>query len=154
VQEGPVNSYLFRMEGFMRTGLAFVLLGGVVLTAGGAMLAAPGQDRQDRPGQLTQAKVWVENRGRSEAVPVILQEVITPMPMGVQVIGTPTVTIAPGSSVLARLVRQPWEYRTVNVPPGQDAAIVLSNAGADGWETSGLQFPNPSGNLIVLKRPR
>jgi hypothetical protein len=134
-----------------------VLLGGVVLTAGGAMLAAPWQDRQDRqdrPGQITQAKVWVENRGRSEAIPVILQDVTTPMPLGVQVIGTPTVAIAPASIVQARLVRQPWEYRTVIVPPGQDVASVLSNAGADGWETSGVQWPNPSGNLIVLKRPR
>jgi len=118
------------------------------------MLAAPGQAGQDRPGLLTQAKVWVENRGRSEAVPVILQEVITPTPIGVQVFGTPTVAIAQASMVQARLVRQPWEYRTINVLPGQDAATVLSNAGADGWETSGLQLPSPSGNLIVLKRPR
>ncbi len=64
-----------------RTSLACVLLGGV-LTAGGAMLAAPGQDRQDRPGQITQAKVLIENRGRSEAVPVILQDVTTPTPIG------------------------------------------------------------------------
>ena len=110
------------------------------------MLAAPGQDRTDRPGQSTQARVFVENRARSEAVPVILQEVTTPMPVSVQVTGTPTVQ--------ARLVRQPWEYRTVNIPLGQDVTSVLSVVGAEGWEITGVQVPGPSGDLLVLKRPR
>ena len=92
----------------MRRGLAIGALGGVVLIASGAMLASPGQAGQDRPGQIGQAKVWVENRGRNEAVPVILQEVMTLTPIGVQVIGTPTVTIAPATTVQARLVRQQW----------------------------------------------
>jgi hypothetical protein len=144
----------------MRTGLALAAFGGIVLTAGGAMLATPGtksragREGQDRPGQITQAKVWIENRGRSEAVPVILQDVMTPTPIGVQVTGTPTVAIAPATIVQARLVRQPWEYRTVNIPAGQDAANLLSAAGADGWEATGIQLSNPSGGAVVLKRPR
>ena len=140
----------------MRTGLAVAALGGVVLTLGGALLAAPGKEAQgqDRPGQISQAKVWVENRGRNEAVPVILQEVMTPTPLGVQVIGTPTVTIAPATTVQARLVRQQWEYRTINTPSGPDAAGVLSAAGADGWEATGIVLSNQSGSPVVVKRPR
>jgi len=140
----------------MRTGLAVAALGGVVLTLGGALLAAPGKEAQgqDRPGQISQAKVWVENRGRNEAVPVILQEVMTPTPLGVQVIGTPTVTIAPATTVQARLVRQQWEYRTINTPSGPEAAGVLSAAGADGWETTGIVLSSQAGSPIVLKRPR
>jgi hypothetical protein len=135
----------------MRTGLAAAALGGVVLT-GSAMLAAPGQ--QDRPGQISQAKVWVENRGRGEAVPVAIQDVTTSAPIGVQVIGTPTVTIAPSTLLQARLVRQVWDYRTINVPSPQDAERLLSAAGADGWEATGAQVATPTGNLLVLKRPR
>ena len=92
----------------MRTALALAALGGIVASAGGAMLAAPGQS--DRPGQISQNKVWVENRGRGEAVAVAIQEVTTATPIGVQVIGTPTVMIAPSNVVQARLVRQQWEY--------------------------------------------
>jgi hypothetical protein len=138
----------------MRRGLAIGALSGVVLIASGAMLASPGQAGQDRPGQISQAKVWVENRGRNEAVPVILQEVMTPTPIGVQVIGTPTVAIAPATTVQARLVRQQWEYRTINTPSGPDAAGVLSAAGADGWETTGIVLSSQAGSPIVLKRPR
>ena len=138
----------------MRRVLAIGALSGVVLIASGAMLASPGQAGQDRPGQISQAKVWVENRGRNEAVPVILQEVMTPTPLGVQVIGTPAVTIAPATTVQARLVRQQWEYRTINTPSGPDAANVLSAAGADGWETTGIVLTSQAGSPIVLKRPR
>jgi hypothetical protein len=120
------------------------------------MLAAPGSEAQgqDRPGQISQAKVWIENRGPNEAVPVILQEVMTPTPIGVQVIGTPMVTIPPATTVQARLVRQQWEYRTINIPSGQEAAGVLSAAGADGWEATGIVLSNQSGSPVVLKRPK
>ena len=135
----------------MQTALAAAALGGIVLT-GGAMLAAPGQ--LDRPGQISQAKVWVENRGRNEAVPVAIQDIITSTPIGVQVVGTPTVTIAPASIVQARLVRQVWDYRTITIPTGADAARVLSTAGADGWETTGIVLSNQDDSPLVLKRPR
>jgi len=46
----------------------------MALAAGASvMVAAPGQTRQ--PGQMTQARVWVQNRGRSEAVPMELSNV-------------------------------------------------------------------------------
>ena len=134
----------------MRTGLALVMLGGVI-TAGGAMLAAPGQDR---PGVIGQARVFVENRGRADAVPVVLQEVMTPSPISVQVAGTPTVALTPASVVQARLARQQWEYRTVDLEREQDPAAALSRAGAEGWEATGIQLLNRAGAPVVMKRPR
>ena len=138
----------------MRTPLAVVVLGGCLFAAGGAITAAPGVSGQDRPGLIGQARVFVENRGRNDAVPVVLQDVMTPSPIGVQVVGTPTVALAPAAVVAARLIRQQWEYRTLNILPGQDAAAALSAPGADGWEATGVQLQAQAGTVIMLKRPR
>jgi len=139
----------------MRRGVAAAVLGGgVAALAAGVMLAASGGQGQDRPGQIGQAKVWIENHGRAEAVPIILEEVAASAPINVQVTGTPTVAIAPASVVQARLARQQWEYRTLTLQPGQDPAAALSGPGADGWETTGVQLTAPAGNVVVLKRPR
>jgi hypothetical protein len=129
-------------------------LAGTAIAAGGAMLAAARGQVQDRPGQIGQSKVFVENRGTLEAVPVAIQEVVTPSPIGVQVVGTPTVSVAPATIVQARLIRQSWEYRTISIGPTQDAASALTAAGLDGWEMTGVQLPDRSGATVVLKRPR
>ena len=75
-----------------------------LITAGGAMLAAPGQTTQ-RPGEMTEARVWVQNRAREEAVAVTVQDVAPDATMRVQLIGTPSVALAPATSVLARTTR-------------------------------------------------
>jgi hypothetical protein len=139
----------------MMTKFACVVSTAIALTAGASILAAPGQNTT-YPGAPTKPGVWVENRGRGEAIPIVLQEVATPTPMGVQVIGTPTVTIGSSSVVQVRAVRQSWEYRSVTIPLGQAASDVttLTNAGTDGWETTGIQVPGQSGIVVVLKRPR
>jgi hypothetical protein len=133
----------------MRRGLAAAVLGAGVTA--GAMVAAQGQDR---PGVIGQARVFVENRGGGEAVPVVLQNVLTPAPIGVTLAGTPTVALAPASVVQARLARQQWEYRSVALQPGQDPAAALSTLGADGWEVAGVVPVGTSGAALVLKRPR
>ena len=43
----------------------------VMIVGGTAMLAAPAQQTTLTPGQMTEAHVWVQNRGRKEAVPVV-----------------------------------------------------------------------------------
>ena len=53
-----------------------------------------------------------------------------------------------------RLIRQAWDYLTIAIPPAEDAARVLSAAGADGWEATGAQLATPTGTTLVLKRPR
>ena len=118
------------------------LIGGVVLT--GAAIAAQGTQQ---PGQVTQARVWIENRSKSEAIPVTLQEIAPDAALRVQVTNSATV-------VQSRAARQPWDYQQILVGPGQNAAALLTAAGADGWETTGVQLPATGGTLIVLKRPR
>jgi hypothetical protein len=139
----------------MRTIFVMTALAGfaVVIAAHGALLAAPGQG-QERPGIIGQSKVWIENRGAEEAVPVTLQNVVAPAPLAVQVSGTPIVAFAPTAVVQARVIRQSWEYRTISLTSGLDPAPALTAAGNEGWEIAGQLAPSPSGSLLVLKRPR
>ena len=129
-----------------------------------AMLAAPGQIR-DNNGDA--AKVRVTNAGRTEALPVSIQEVALPIvqngpPLKVDVAGKPTVVIDPASrptvlidpaSTLAvKPVRQQWEYKQVRVANWDDPSPQLNAEGAHGWETTGVMFVTPGGNMLVLKR--
>jgi hypothetical protein len=130
------------------------LLSACALLGVAAMLSAAAQDRTQYPGQPTQGKVWIQNRGNAEAVPVSIQSAAAEPPLRVQVAGVPTVTTGPGSVVQARFARQSWEYRNVNITAGQDPVVVLNNAGVDGWESTGLVFPSADGSAIVMKRPK
>jgi hypothetical protein len=114
---------------------------GVLLAA-----AAAAQDRTATPGEPTQAHVFIQNTGEAEAIPVTLQQVGR-----VQLVEP--VTLAPSTAVDARAIRQAWEYRTVTIAAGQDAAMLLNAAGADGWEAAGiLNAQTPT--VVVMKRPR
>jgi hypothetical protein len=98
--------------------------------------------------------VFVENTGKDQAVPVAIQGVAMSTPIGVQVVGTPTVLVAATTVLQARMIRQAWEYRTVRIATGQDIAGALSAPGADGWEAAGIQSADSAGVTVVLKRPR
>jgi len=131
--------------------VAIVLLSG--LTAGSQMLAAPGQATA-RPGEMTQARVFIENHSSSEAIPVSLENLgDLRRPLSVEVSGVPTVTFPPNTTVRIGVTRQPWDYRMLTLASGADAESALRQAGSDGWEAVGLQ-PAPTGLTILLKRPR
>jgi hypothetical protein len=119
------------------------------LCAGGAILAAT----QPRPGEPTQARVWVQNRQMDERIPVSLREVGQDVVVRAQVANVPPITLAPGTVVPARLAPQAWEYRSVVIPTGADPAAALRAAGAEGWETTGVIFPVAGGSNVLLKRP-
>jgi hypothetical protein len=97
--------------------------------------AAKGQQGTERPGMATRANMFVENRGLEEAIPVVVQGV------------------AAASPVPVRLTRQVWEYRTITLAPGNDAAQILGTYGADGWETTGIQVTDGTKIVVLLKRP-
>ena len=80
------------------------------------MLASPEQTQQ--PGQMTQARVWIENRSRSEAVPVDLRDVNLDHPLRVQIINGET-QYGSVNPVQVRLVRSLWEYQTVTLAAGE-----------------------------------
>ena len=128
----------------MKTVPACVLFAGLLLTAGGGARFTAAQDSTAAPGQPTQARVWIQNRSNAEAVPVSIQpQTAEDPPLRVQVVGTPPPT---GQT------RQIWEYRTVTVPPRLDPTALLSAAGADGWEVTGLAIPAQNGTFVILKR--
>ena len=121
----------------------------LALTAGVAMFAAP---MQNRPGETTQARVWIENRQPSDAIPVVVQN--TGAPARVLVTGLPSVTIESANTLPTRRVRQSWDYRTIAVPNGQDPASLLVAQGNDGWEVAGVIQSSQTSATILLKRPR
>jgi hypothetical protein len=117
----------------------------LLLAAGASFLA---DAAQDRPGIVSQARVFIENRNRAEAVPVTLEDVASERPLSVRVEGP--VAIAPTP---ARALPQAWEYRTVSVKAVEDLVAALSELGAQGWEAAGTYTP-AGGNLsVLLKRP-
>ena len=130
-----------------------------LVLAGSAMIAAPAQKY---PGQPTDARVWIENRTKPDAIAISVQDVAPDAVMPVRVAAIPPVQIA-GSVANANPVqiagsierrRQRWDYQTLLVRPGQDIAAELNRAGADNWEVTGSHTQDSSGIMFVMKRPR
>src|SRR3954471_22344417 len=82
---------------------------------GAALVGGRGQSTV-RPGDPTQARVWVENRAPNEAVPVVVES----LPSRV------SVRIDPSNVVRTAAASQNWEYRTVllsNAASGSSLAV-------------------------------
>ena len=133
----------------LHTAAAFGL-GAFVATAS-ALVA--GQQTTLTPGQMTEARVKIDNRGSGEAVPVDLQEISARQPLRVEVINGDAShpTVPP---VLVHSARAAWEYATTTVPAGQDAVSMLNARGAQGWELMGVTLPATGGMTFILKRMR
>jgi hypothetical protein len=119
------------------------------IAGGSAITAAPGQ--VPRPGEMTKAEVWVQNR-KSEPIPVTLHEVDVNSPIRVTVWNG-----EPGSQALnpvsVRIARPVWDYQTARVT-SESATRVLTELGAQGWETTGISWPEPDGTMLLMKRSR
>ena len=123
-----------------------------LVVAGTSILAAPGQTAQ--PGQMTQAKVWIQNRGRSEAIPVELREMNLDGPLKVQVVNAEP-AYPSTNPVPVREVRHVWDYESIAVKSTEDLATRLNARGATGWETTGIWSVNAEGtSTVLLKRAR
>lgn len=124
-----------------------------LIVAGTSILAAPAQTTA-QPGQMTQARVWIQNRGRSEAVPIELRDVNLDTPLKVQVVNGDA-NFSRASPVQVTEVRKTWDYDMITVAStGDDAAQVLTAKGTAGWETTGIAFVTADGTKLLLKRPR
>ena len=125
----------------------------VLVVAGTSMLAAPEQTTKT-PGQMTEAHVWIQNRGRTEAVPVELRDVNLDSPLKVQIInGEPQ--YAQVNPVQVREIRKTWDYESMTVKPTEDMAARLNARGVVGWETTGIWSVSAEGaTTLLLKRPR
>jgi hypothetical protein len=150
----------------MTTKVAVALAGSIALSVGTAMLAAPGQappPGTERPGQIARGQVFIENRGRNEAIPIVAPE---PVPVVVQnAAGSPPMPVrlsgnspgSPPSPIAVRHASQAWEFRTVSVPADlapQGLTNILAGPGNEGWEPAGVQMTSGTNTLVVLKRPK
>jgi len=126
------------MKATMRTAMAV----GATLVVGGIALLARGQNATVRPGDPTQAHVWVDNRAANEAVPVVVESLPSPV----------NVRIDQSNVVRTAAAVQNWEYRTVQVT-GNWSAGSIGNIGNEGWEAVGM-VPSGNGATILFKRPR
>ena len=133
-----------------RNTIAAFCLGAFAATAS-ALVA--GQQTTLTPGQMTEARVKIENRGPDEAVPVDLRNVNVREPLRVEVINGDASHPAV-QPVLVRAARVTWEYATTTVAAGQDPVGVLHNRGAQGWELMGVTLPATGGMTFILKRMR
>jgi hypothetical protein len=123
-----------------------------LVVAGTSILAAPQQTTQ-QAGQMTQGRVWIQNRGRAEAIPMDLRDVNLDTPLKVQVMnGDPGFTRT--NPVQVTEIRKAWEYVTVALGPGDDITKVLSPLGVVGWETTGIAFVTGDKTTLLLKRVR
>jgi hypothetical protein len=123
------------------------LTGLAALLAGAVTLAAPAQDR---PGVMTQGRVFIENRSPAEAIPVSIEMIRLDRPMIVQFDNAATIS--------ARVARQSWEYDSVTIR-GNDFRSALAKAGSEGWEVIAIQPLPPDTDKTpmasaLLKRPR
>jgi hypothetical protein len=114
------------------------------------MLAAPEQTRY--PGEMTQARVWIENRARPDAIAVSLQDVANDAPaVRVRLVNAQN---APALVEPLRMTQeqQSWEYRTLPMPPASDLST-LNTLGLQGWEVAG-SLADQGRQILLLKRPR
>ena|SRR2546423_6170253 len=127
------------------------LIIGVLVGAATSLVAAT-QQQTYRPGEATKAQVWVQNRGRGEAIPVDLREVNTDAPLRVQVVnaGVP----ASPAPLPVTIARPTWEYKSVVLSTRDDTAAALRADGQVGWETTGIMFVNGDQATLLLKRLR
>ena len=57
----------------MRSLIALLMFACAIVAAAAVSPAAPAQDRVPYPGLMTQGKFWIQNTGRAEAVPVVIE---------------------------------------------------------------------------------
>jgi NADH dehydrogenase FAD-containing subunit len=129
----------------------FLLAGALV--AGSTMRAAPDQSR---PGEMTEAKVWIQNRSRAEAIPVDLREVNLDTPLRVQVANGETNphSVRVAGPIRVQLLKQEWDYDTLVIAVGTSPVQALKSPGLAGWETTGIAWTAGEQTTLLLKRPR
>jgi hypothetical protein len=135
----------------MRLKIVARLLTLALIVAGTSILAAPEQTAT--PGQMTQARVWVQNRGRTEAMPVELSTDNMEKPLKVQVMNADPILNA--RPVPVTPTRPLWDYEMVTIQPTEDMAGRLNERGKSGWETTGIWSVGGDGvTKVLVKRPR
>jgi hypothetical protein len=140
------------MRQMTRVAVVLVLMAG----AAGAGVAIGGATQEPDP-----PKVLVANRSNQ---PVPVEAVVSVIRQPVTLDGRTTVALRPGTTVALqenttiRVEAPIWEYQELRVPidAGNISAVMtpLTAAGAEAWETTGLQFAAAGRTVLILKRQR
>jgi beta-galactosidase GanA len=141
------------LEDGMRLKSTAAAVVGTLIVMSFALTASRGPQVTRTPGQMTEAHVWIENRGREEAIPVDVRDIHVDRPIRVHVVNGEA-QYGTTNPAQVRVVRPAWEYRTVNILPTDDAAAKLNPLGLAGWETAGTVFASAEGTTVLLKRTR
>jgi hypothetical protein len=138
----------------MRT-IAMSLLAVALVAVGTTMRAAP--DQTARPGDMTEARIWIQNRTRADAIAVNLRAADIETPLRVQVANTDSNphSVKVSGSIRTQPLRQEWDYDTVVIVPDANPLQALKPLGLAGWEATGVSWTNAQGTTtLLLKRPR
>jgi hypothetical protein len=138
----------------MRT-IAMSLMALTLVAAGTTMRAAP--DQTARPGDMTEARLWIQNRTRADAIAVNLRAADIETPLRVQVANTDSNphSVRVSGSIKTQPLRQEWDYETVVIVPDANPLQALKPLGLAGWETTGVSWQSGQGTTtLLLKRPR
>ena len=137
-----------------------MVAGAAVAGAAVAGVAVRGQARDPIVRVPEAQRVTVVNKP-SEPIPVTA--VVSRMPAvrvepGALVELGPDTMLSLKSEQVVRLARVEWEYRELRIDtaPASYRSVLtpLRQAGAEGWETTGLSFSDSGATVIILKRQR
>jgi len=124
----------------------------VVMAGAGALAGAAvqGQAREVEP-----PKVVVANK-LTEPVPV--NAVLSRVADGVRVeLALDTISMLK-DNVVVRMAPVQWEYKELRLPTApinyQSILGQLRTSGAEGWETTGVQFSDAGATVVILKRAK
>ena len=139
---------------------AAAVVGALVVTSFALTASPEPQPNPQQPaqgtqfaGQMTEAHVWIDNRGPEQAIPVDLRAVNADRPLRVHVVNNDP-QFGQTGPVPVRPARALWEYRTMTLGPSDDLAARLNTLGADGWEAAGILSLTTQTTTVMFKRPR
>jgi len=141
--------------------IAAALVGALVVTSFALTASPEPQPNPQQPtpqgtqfaGQMTEAHVWVDNRGPEQAIPVDLRALNVDRPLRVQVVNNDP-QFGQTGPVPVRAARALWEYQTLTLGPNDDLTARLNTLGADGWEAAGIVSLTTQATTVMFKRPR
>lgn len=116
----------------------------------------------------TAAGVVVGGQARVQEPPKMTVVNTVKEPVPVALAAGSTIELAPATAALltallreesvVRVARAAWDYRELRVrtSPGNYSSVLaaMTQAGADGWETTGLSFSDAGATVIILKRQK
>jgi hypothetical protein len=133
---------------------------GVLVVSSFVLTASPEPQPNPQPpqgtqfaGQMTEAHVWIDNRGPEQAIPVDLRAVNADRALRVQVVNADP-QFGQTGPVAVRPVRALWEYQTLTLGANDNLVARLNALGADSWEAAGIVSLTTQTTTVMFKRPR